>query len=108
MEIVCRECNNEIDTSSGYPQHELMSHYNIFHKKLMERCMKCMQRIYSGYHFKDRCIDKAKVLISSVNSYFDYTNIINSNDNIDNNRDDKDDLQKVLNDLKDNIKEDLK
>ena len=67
MEIVCRECNNEIDTSSGYP--ELMSHYNIFQKKLMERCMKCMQRIYSGYHFKDRCIDKRTGFISSVHCY---------------------------------------
>ena len=29
MEIVCRYCNNEIDTSTGYPEHELMSHYNM-------------------------------------------------------------------------------
>ena len=109
MEIVCRGCNNEIDTSSGYPEHELMSHIIFFHKKLIERCMKCMQRIYSGYHFKDRCIDKRTDLISSVHSYIDYTNIINSNDNIDNNKkDDKNDLNNVLNELKDNIKEDLK
>ena len=111
MEIVGRECNNEIDTSSGYPEHELMSHYNIFHKELMERCTKCMQRIYSGYHFKDRCIDKRTGLISSVHSYIDYTDINDndSNDNIDINKDDKDDdLYKVLNQLKDNIKEDLK
>ena len=111
MEIVCRECINEIDTKSGYPEHELMSHYNIFHKKLKERCMKCMQRIYSGYHFKDRCIDKRTGLISSVHSYIDYTDI-NDNDSIDNidiNKDDKDDyLNEVLNELKDNIKEDLK
>ena len=111
MEIVCRECNNEIDTSSGYPEHKLMNHYNYFHKKLMERCMKCIQRIYSGYHFKDRCIDKRTGLISSVNSYIDYTDINDndSNDNIDINKDNKDnDLNKVLNDRKDNIKEDLK
>ena len=108
MEIVCRECNNEIDTSSGYPEHELMDHYNIFHKNLMVRCTKCMQRIYSGYHFKDRCIDKRTGLISSIHSYINYTNIINSNDNFDNNKDDKDDLNKFLNELKDNIKEDLK
>ena len=33
MRVVCRECNNEIDTSSGYPEHELMDHNNIFSKK---------------------------------------------------------------------------
>ena len=108
MEIVCEECNIEIDTCRGYPEHELTGHYNIFHKKSIERCMKCMQRIYIGYHFKDRCIDKCTGLISSVHSYINYTNIINSNDNIDNNKDDKDDLNKVLNDLKENFKEDLK
>ena len=111
MEIVCRVCINEIDTNSDYPEHELMSHYNIFNKKLMERCMKCMQRIYSGYHFKDRCIDKRTGLISSVHIYIDYTDINDndSNDNIDINKDDKDDdLNKVLNELKDNIKADLK
>ena len=93
MRVICRECNNEIDTSSGYPEHELMSHYNIFHKKLMERCMKCIQRLYSGYHFKDRCMDNRTGLISSVHSYIYYINIYDndSNDNIDINKDDKDD-----------------
>ena len=87
-----------------------MDHYNTFHKNLMVRCTKCMQRIYSGYHFKDRCIDNRTGLISPVDSYDDYINIYDndSNDNIDINKDDKDDLNKVLNDLKDNIKEDLK
>ena len=114
MRVICRECNNEIDTSSGYPEHELMDHYNIFHKTLVVRCTKCMQRIYSGYHFKDRCIDNRTGLISSVHSYIDYINIYDndSNDNIDINKDDKDDknydLNKFLNELKDNIKEDLK
>ena len=111
MRVICRECNNEIDTSSGYPEHELMDHYNIFHKILMVRCTKCMQKIYSGYHFMDRCINNHTGLISSTHSYIDYIDIINSNDNIDNNKDDKDDkndLNKVLNELKDNIKEDIK
>ena len=111
MRVICRECNNEIDTSSGYPEHELMEHNNIFHKNLMVRCTKCMQRIYSDYHFKDRCIDNRTGLISSVHSYIDYINIYDndSNDNIDINEDDKNyDLNNVLNELKDNIKEDLK
>ena len=108
MEIVCRECNNEIDTSSGYPEDELMSHYSFFHKKLVERCMKSMQRIYSSYHFLDKCIDKRTGLISSLHSYIDYTDINDndSNDNIDINKDD--DLNNVLNELKDKIKQDLK
>ena len=77
----------------------------------MVRCTKCMQRIYSGYHFKDRCIDKRTGPISSVHSYIDYTDINDndSNDNININKVDKDDdLNKVLNELKNNIKEDLK
>ena len=109
MRVICRECNDKIDISSGYPEHELMDHYNTFHKNLMVRCTKCMQRIYSGYHFLDKCKDNLTNFITSVHRYFDYTNFNNSNDNIDNNKDDKDDdLNKVLNDLKDNIKEYLK
>ena len=110
IRVIRRECNNEIDTSRGYPEHELMDHY-IFYKNLMVRCTKCMQRIYSGYHFMDRCINNRTGLISSTHSYIDYIDIINSNDNIDNSKDDKDnknDLNKVLNELKDNIKEDVK
>ena len=42
LRVICRECNIEIDTSSGYPEYELLDHYNISHKKLIERCMKCM------------------------------------------------------------------
>ena len=108
IEIKCRECNNEIDSSSGYPEHELMSHRYLFHKFLMVRCTKCMQRIYSVYHTLDKCKDKRTNIITSVHSYINYTNIINSNDNVDNKKDDKDYLNKVLNDLKDNFKEDLK
>ena len=109
MRVICRECNNKNDISSGYPEHELMDHYNIFHKNVMVTCTKFIQRIYSGYHFLDKCKDKRTNIITSVHSYIDYTNIINSNDNIDDNKDDKNDgLNKVLNELKDNIKEDLK
>ena len=113
MRVIRRECNKEIETSSGYPEHEVMDHY-IFHKNLMVRCTKCMQKLYTGYHFKDRCRDNRTGLISSVHSYIDYINIFDndSNDNIDINKDDKDDknydLNNVLNELKDNIKEDLK
>ena len=66
--------------------------------------MKCMYKTYSGYHFFDKCKVNRTGLISSVHSYIDYTDI---NDNIDNNKD-KDDLNKVLNELKDNIIEDLR
>ena len=55
MMIICRECNIEIDTNSGYPEHELMNHNNSLHNNLKERCMKCMHRKYSGYHFLDKC-----------------------------------------------------
>ena len=30
MMIICRECNVEIDTNSGYPEHELMNHANHY------------------------------------------------------------------------------
>ena len=36
MMIVCRECNMEIDTSSGYPEHELMNHSNNLLNNLIE------------------------------------------------------------------------
>ena len=109
MEIICRECYNEIDISSGYPEHELMNHSYFFHENLMIRCTKCMQRIYSSYHFLDKFKDKCTNIITSVHSYIDYTNISDSNDNNDNNEDDKDGvLNKVLNELKDNLKEGLK
>ena len=54
MRIICRECIIEIDTNSGYPEHELSDHYNISHKKLIERCMKCIYKTYSGYHICDK------------------------------------------------------
>ena len=110
MRVTCRECNNKIDTSSGYPEHD-PDHYNISRKNLMGRCMKCMYKTYSGYHFFNKCKINRTGLITSVHSYFDYTDIndSDSNDNIDNNKDkDKDDLNKVLNSLKDNIIENLK
>ena len=110
MMIICRECNFEIYTRSGYPEHELMSHYNNLHNNLIERCMKCMHRKYSGYHFLDKYKVNGTGLITSVHSYFDYTDIndSDSNDNINNNKDkDEEDLNKVLNSLKDNIIENL-
>ena len=112
MRVICRECINEIDTSSGYPEHELMDHYNIFHKNLMVRCTKCMQGMYSGYHFNGKCKDNCTYITTSGCSYINYNNIYDndSNDNIDINKDDKDDnydLNNVLNELKNNIKEDL-
>ena len=36
MMIICRGCNIEIDTSNGYPEHELMNHYNKLHNILIE------------------------------------------------------------------------
>ena len=30
MRVICREYITEIDNSSGYPEHELIDHYNIF------------------------------------------------------------------------------
>ena len=108
MRVICRECIIEIDTSSGYPELELMDHYKIFHKSLTVRCTKSMQRIYSGYQFLDKCKDKRTNIITSVHSYIDSTNIYNSNDNFDNKDDKDDDLNKALNELKENIKEDLK
>ena len=107
--IICRECNIEIDTSSGYPEHELMKHHNNLNNNLIERCMKCMLRKYSGYHFLDKCKVNSTGLITSVHRYIDYTDINNnvSDNDIYNNKD-KDDLNKVLNSLKDNIMENLR
>ena len=77
--------------------------------------MKCMHRKYSGYDFLDKCKFNKTGLLTSVHSYFDYTDINNSDsdndDTNDNNKDkdkDKDDMNKVLNELKYNIIENLK
>ena len=113
LKMICRECNIEIDTCSGYPEHELMNHYNNLHNRLMERCMNFMQRKYSGYHFLDICKFNRTGLLTPIHSFIDYTNFNDSNsdsdDNVYNNKDkDKDDFNKVLNELKDNIIEILK
>ena len=92
-----------------------MDHYNISHKNLVGRCMKCMYKTYSGYHFFDNCKVNRTGLISSVHSNIDYTDIIDndsdSDDNIDNNIDkdkDKDYYNEILIKLKANIIENLK
>ena len=72
--------------------------------------MKCMYKTYSGYHFFDKCKVNRTGNITSVHSYIDYTNIndSDSNDNIDNNKDkDKNDLNKVLDELKYDIIDNL-
>ena len=94
-----------MDDEDDNPEHELATHYNQLYIKLIDRCKKYMQRLYSGYHFKDRCIDKRIGHISLVLSYIDYTDLNNS---VTGDKDDVDDLNMTLNDLKDNIKEDLK
>ena len=110
MRVICRECNIEIDTSSGYQEHKLLDHYNISDKNLLGRCMKCMYKTYSGYHFFDKCKVNRTGLISSVHGYIDYTDIIDNDsdgyDNIDNNKDkdkDKDYYNEILNFMLDYI-----
>ena len=65
---MCRECNIDLINDDGSPADELMYHYNRFHNKLSNRCRKCMQKLYSGYHFKDRNIDKRTCIILPVHS----------------------------------------
>ena len=67
--------------------------------------MKCMKKQYSGYHFRNECKVNHTNVRSSKHSYIDYTDINNS-DNDDNK--DEADLNKVLNELKDGIIENLK
>ena len=64
-----------------------------------------MQRLYNGYHFKDKGTNRRIYTTLPVHSYIDYTSIKNS---VDNDKDDDDDLNKTSNELNDNIKEDLK
>ena len=77
--------------------------------------MKCMQKQYSDYHFRNECKAIRTGVTSSVHSYIDYADINNSDcdGNFDNTKDkDKDDLNKLLNELKnsfiDNIKDYIK
>ena len=75
-----------------------MIHYTNLHNNLTVRCMKCMQKQYSGYHFINECKVIHTGVISSVHSHIDYADINNSDcdGNTDNNKDkDKDDVNKV-------------
>ena len=81
----------------------------------MGKCMKCMYKTYSGYHFFKKCQINRTGLISSVQSYIDHKDIIDNDsdsyDNIDSNKDkDKDKVyyNEILNKLKANIIENLK
>ena len=82
----------------------------IFLIKKIEKCMKSKYKTYSGYHFFDNCKVNRTGLISSVHSYIDYTDVndSDSNDNFGINKDKDEDLNKVLNSLKDNIIENSK
>ena len=84
LKMICREYNIEIDTSSGYPEHELMNHYNSFHNKSIERCMECMHRKYSGYHFSDKCKVNSTGHIISVHSYTDFSDLNDNNNESEN------------------------
>ena len=64
-----------------------------------------MQKLYNGYHLRDSCIDKRTGRMSTVHSYIDYTDI---NISVNDDKDDDDDLNKTLSELKDTITEDLK
>ena len=103
MKLICREGNIEMEDDN--PEDELMNHYIIFHIKIIERFYKCLQKLYSGYHFKDKCTHRRTRSISSVLCYIDYTDIINS---VNDDKDGDIDLYKTLNELKHNIKDDLK
>ena len=67
--------------------------------------MNCMQRQYSGYHFRDECKDNRTGTITSVHSYIDYTDINNSDSDKDCN--DNIDINKVFNELKDNLQREI-
>ena len=105
MTLICRECNIEMDDDDDNPENELASHNNMFHIKLIDRCKKCMQRLYGGYHFRDRCTDKRTYATLIVHSYIDYTDI---NDCVNDDKNDDIDLNKTLIELKGTVKEDLK
>ena len=45
MAFTGRDCNIETDNDDDNPENEVMFHYNKFHKKLINRCKKCMQKL---------------------------------------------------------------
>ena len=81
MTLICRECNTEIHNDDDNPQHELTNHYDKFHIKLFDRCDKCLQRLYGGYHFKENCLNRLTYLTLPVPSYIGYTDINKSVNN---------------------------
>ena len=65
MSLKCRECNIENDDRGDHSYYELMIHYNNLHKKLVDRFKICMQKLYSGYHFRVQCKDNCACAIST-------------------------------------------
>ena len=100
MMIIDRECNIEIDNSGDHPEHEQMIHYYNLNYNLIERCMKQTQKQSGDYHFRNECKVNRTGVMSSVHNYLDYTDINNSDNDYNK---DEDNLNKVLNELKDGL-----
>ena len=66
---------------------------------------KLLQRLYSDYHFKRKCINKRTYATLPVHSYIDYTDNKNC---VNNDKDGDIDFNRTLIQLKDNMKENLK
>ena len=84
----CRECDIEIDLSSGTLDFSLRQHYRKFHEFFLERC-NCMRNRFIGLHSTDKYANKSSNTSTVVHSYIDYNDFINSDnnkiDNINNN-----------------------
>ena len=102
--LICRESIILIDFSSGYPEHEVMLHYDNSHSESILRRMKFMKRQYSGYHFNNECKNSARGFMEQKHSYivyFDFNNISkDKDDDKADDDDDKDALNKILSNLK--------
>ena len=111
LTLMCKECNIDLgdendDDNDNNPEDDLMIHYHKSHDKLLKTCRKCVQRLYSNFHFNDSCTDKRTGFILPTHSYIDYSDINYSDDK--DRDDDYSHLNKTLNEMKDNIEEGLK
>ena len=70
-----------------------LNHYKNIHSKLVTRYIKCLQKLYSNFHLKDKCNQAGTDTIGSVHSYTDHSDQVSSSSNFSSNNENKSELR---------------
>ena len=96
--LMKRECYIELDICNGYPEHELMLHYDKLHDELIQICKKSKKINIAGIIFIMNVKKAERGFIETKHIYLDYSDI--NNDNSKDQDDDKEELKEIINELK--------